>query len=71
MNGRLAAELAADRKGETAAVISALRKRKNPALSDTDRIPASIDKLAEDYSRLADEVVTRTTPPAKKRGAKK
>ncbi len=71
VNGRLAAELAADRKGETTAVISALRNRKSPTVADTDRIPAAIDKLAEDYARLADEVITRTTAPTKKRGAKR
>jgi len=73
VNGRLAAELAADRKGETTAVIKALRARKTPAVvSDADRIPASIDQLAAAYSRLADEVISRTTAaPAKKRGATK
>lgn len=72
VNGRLAAEMAADRKGETAAVIKALRGgRKTPTIADTARIPASIDNLAADYDRLAREVVTRTTEQApKKRGTK-
>lgn len=57
MSGRLALEMASDRKTETAQVIAALRNGKEVA---PDRISSAIDNLASDYVKLADEIITRT-----------
>ena len=67
MTGRLALEMAAARKDETARVLKALRSGQG---MPGDRIPASIDNLAEDYLALAAEVVARTQAEAEKAGAR-
>lgn len=59
LSGRTARELAEARKGETREVIAALRKGKGSGVSLDERIPASVDNLADDYDRLAEEVLAR------------
>lgn len=59
LSGRLAGELAQDRMGENRRIISSLRRGKGSGVNKDDRIPASVDHLAADYERLADEVINR------------
>ena len=59
ISGRLARELAEDRKIESKQIVSDLRRGVSSPVTADERIPASVDGLAADYDNLAKEVLAK------------